>query len=358
MTARRRAIPVRILGAGPAGLAAAINLARAGFPVEVFEKRHDCGARFHGDLQGLENWSRPTDALDDLRRFNVQPSFEHHPFSTITQSNGRKTRTLHLGRPAFYLLRRGTVAGSLDQALKQQALSAGVEIRFRRREPPETADIVATGVGTEGVAAIAKGIVFTTDADDLAVGMFGDALAPFGYAYLLVAGGLGCLATVLFRDFSRAAAAFHEARTALLDRFPVRTAQETPFGGVGQFLMRPRFEVGGRLYVGEAAGLQDLLWGFGIRTAIESGALAAHSLISGEDYRRLAAERFLRRHRASIVNRFLWESCRWRNYSLIMAALQRFEVRMLHSFYNENPAQKLLYPLAAWYVRRRLRAGG
>ena len=57
--------PVRILGAGPAGLAAAINLAHAGFPVEVFEKRHDCGARFHGDLQGLENWSRPTDALDD-----------------------------------------------------------------------------------------------------------------------------------------------------------------------------------------------------------------------------------------------------------------------------------------------------
>ncbi len=348
------ATPVRILGAGPAGLAAAINLARAGFPVEVFEKRHECGARFHGDLQGLENWSRPTDVIDDLQRFHIEPTFEHHPFSTLTQSNGRKTRTLVFDRPAFYLLRRGVLAGSLDQSLKQQALNAGVRIHFRRRETLETADVVATGVDSKGVAAIAKGIVFTTDADDLAVGMFGNSLAPFGYAYLLVAGGIGCLATVLFTRFARAASCFHAARTALLDRFPVRVSQESPFGGVGQFLMRPRFQEGGRLFVGEAAGLQDLLWGFGIRTAIESGALAADSLITGSDYRRLAEERFLGRHRASIVNRFLWESCRWRNYSLVMAVLQRFHIRMLHTLYNEHPLQKLLYPLAAWYVRRRI----
>ncbi len=346
--------PVRILGAGPAGLAAAINLAHAGFPVEVFEKRHDCGARFHGDLQGLENWSRPTDVLDDLRRVHIEPTFEHRPFSTVTQSNGRTTRTLVLDRPAFYLLRRGILAGSLDQSLKQQALSAGVRIHFRRREPPETADIVATGVDSKGVAAIAKGIVFTTDADDLAVGMFGDALAPLGYAYLLVARGIGCLATVLFTRFARAASCFHAAKAALLDRFPVRVAQESPFGGVGQFLMRPRFQEGGRLYVGEAAGLQDLLWGFGIRTAIESGALAADCLIGGKDYRRLAKERFLRRHRASIVNRFLWEASRWRNYSLVMAVLPRFHVRMLYTLYNECLPQRILYPLAAWYVRRRI----
>jgi len=348
------ATSIRILGAGPAGLAAAINLARAGFPVEMFEKRHDCGARFHGDLQGLENWSRRTDVIDDLRRFNIEPSFDHQPFSTITQSNGRETCTLVLDRPAFYLLRRGVLAGSLDQSLKQQALSAGVRIHFRRREPPETVDIVATGVDSNGVAAIAKGIVFTTDADDLAVGMFGDALAPFGYAYLLVAGGIGCLGTVLFTRFVRAASCFHAARTALLDRFPVRVSRESPFGGVGQFLMRPRFQEGGRLFVGEAAGLQDLLWGFGIRTAIESGALAAESLIGGTDYRRLAEERFLHRHRASIVNRFLWEACRWRNYSLVMAVLPRFHVRMLYTLYNESLPQRILYPLAAWYVRRRI----
>ena len=42
---------IKIAGAGPAGLTAAINLAKAGYQVEVFEKNHDTGVRFHGDLQ-------------------------------------------------------------------------------------------------------------------------------------------------------------------------------------------------------------------------------------------------------------------------------------------------------------------
>ena len=40
----------------------------------------------------------------------------------------------------------------------------------------------------------------------------------------------------------------------------------------------------GRLYVGEAAGLQDPAWGFGLRYALESGALAARCLFEGTDY--------------------------------------------------------------------------
>jgi flavin-dependent dehydrogenase len=41
--------------AGPAGLAAALTLARAGVLTVVHEIRHDVGARFHGDFQGIEN---------------------------------------------------------------------------------------------------------------------------------------------------------------------------------------------------------------------------------------------------------------------------------------------------------------
>jgi hypothetical protein len=41
-----------------------------------------------------------------------------------------------------------------------------------------------------------------------------------------------------------------------------------------------------------------------------------------------------------------------------MAVLQRFHVRMLYTLYNECRPQKLLYPLAAWYVRRRIRRLG
>ena len=49
---------ITIAGAGIAGMTAAINLAKAGFEVEVKEMRSEVGARFDGDFQFLENWTR------------------------------------------------------------------------------------------------------------------------------------------------------------------------------------------------------------------------------------------------------------------------------------------------------------
>ena len=44
---------VKILGAGPAGLSAAINLAIEGYSVDVFEQKFDVGTRVKRNLQGL-----------------------------------------------------------------------------------------------------------------------------------------------------------------------------------------------------------------------------------------------------------------------------------------------------------------
>jgi phytoene dehydrogenase-like protein len=46
-----------VVGAGPAGLVAAITLARAGRPVRVLERRARVGGRFAGDFQGLAGWA-------------------------------------------------------------------------------------------------------------------------------------------------------------------------------------------------------------------------------------------------------------------------------------------------------------
>jgi flavin-dependent dehydrogenase len=67
---------IRILGAGVSGLTAAIMLSKAGREVEVYEKKRDVGMRFHGDLEGLENWSEKKDVLEEIREMGLDLNFE------------------------------------------------------------------------------------------------------------------------------------------------------------------------------------------------------------------------------------------------------------------------------------------
>jgi flavin-dependent dehydrogenase len=54
--------------------------------------------------------------------------------------------------------------------------------------------------------------------------------------------------------------------------------------GYGGFFNKNIFRQDKTSYVGEAASLQDLFWGFGMRNTITSGFLAAQSIINGTDY--------------------------------------------------------------------------
>jgi 2-polyprenyl-6-methoxyphenol hydroxylase-like FAD-dependent oxidoreductase len=71
--------PIEIAGAGPAGLAAAITLARAGRNVTVFEMQKEVGHRFGGDFQGLENWSTTEDVLTTLAASGLTTDFDAMP---------------------------------------------------------------------------------------------------------------------------------------------------------------------------------------------------------------------------------------------------------------------------------------
>ncbi|HQU34463.1 MAG TPA: NAD(P)/FAD-dependent oxidoreductase, partial [Thermoanaerobaculaceae bacterium] len=62
---------IRIAGGGLSGLAAAVQLARQGFEVEVFDRHRGGGGRFAGGWQVLENGSRDLDALDELRAMGL-----------------------------------------------------------------------------------------------------------------------------------------------------------------------------------------------------------------------------------------------------------------------------------------------
>lgn len=136
---------IKIAGASLAGLAAAINLAKAGIEVDVFEKRSDTGKRFHGDLQGLENWSSEANVLDLLSDMNLRVNFDCVPYLIQITTNGVKSRISTYDEPLCYLLKRGDIPGSLDQGLKDQALESGLSIHFSKTVSLEEADIIATG---------------------------------------------------------------------------------------------------------------------------------------------------------------------------------------------------------------------
>jgi flavin-dependent dehydrogenase len=346
---------ITILGAGPAGLTAAINLAGAGFAVRVYERQQDVGRLSAGDLEGLENWSSPLDVMEQLAGMGVTDDFLCRPIRRLTVFNGSRQWHFADDRPLFYLVKRGSAPDSLDTGLKRQALKSGVEILFGQSFPEEKGDIVAIGAKARYRFAIDRGITFKTDLQDTAIGLVNDRAAFKGYAYLLSAGGNCCICTCIFDRFSRLNSCLETAIDMLAKFCSFAKHDEQRVGGVGAFRLHPRFADGKRLYVGEAAGVQDLLWGFGMRTAMRSGYLAARSIIEGTDYTEAARKNFGDYLKAGVVNRFLWETLRFDDYRLIMTGLAsaRNQLSFLGSFYNYGVLQRLLYPFAVLTLRRR-----
>lgn len=349
---------IKIAGAGPSGLTAAINLAKAGYEVDVFEKRTDTGKRFHGDLQGLENWSEETNVLQELQGMNVNVNFDCDPFHELVITNGSNSRVSHYPeeKPLCYLVKRGVVPGSLDQGLKKQALEAGANLRFGQTIPLEEADIVATGPISKEIFAVDKGIVFQTSYKDTNVFLVNDDAAYKGYSYLLITKGYGCLCTVLFDKFERLDDCYETSKEMFAESMSFDIQDPVPVAGVGCFSTQNIYQKGNSYYVGEAAGLQDLMWGFGIRTAIKSGYLAARCIVNNEDYTAEATALFEARQKATMTSRFLWELARFNNYAIVVqdgankAAKKAFD---LSFFYNFGRLNRMIYPIARPFVRRR-----
>lgn len=347
---------VKIAGAGPAGLSAAINLAKAGYEVDVFEKNHDVGVRFHGDLQGLENWSREKDIIDELSEMNIKSTnFNFTGFKNLIISNGTRNWDFSCNRPAFYLVRRGNIEGSLDIGLKEQALESGVNLHFNKTLPEDMINIIATGPIKNELFAIANGKTFETDADDIALGVVNNHAAFNGYSYLLIADGYGCMCTVLFDRFKDAANCFKKTEIIISNLIDFKIRNPKKMAGLGCFSNKNIFNQQEKPYIGEAAGLQDLLWGFGMRNAITSGFLAAESIIKGTDYAETAKNYFNKKLKASVVNRFLWEKVGSRDYSFIVNRIHNStdSLKYLKSFYNFNLLQRIIYPFSLRYMKKR-----
>lgn len=344
--------PVTIVGAGLAGLACAIVLARAGRAVILREWHKTVGNRFHGDFQGLENWSDGRDVLDELRAAGLETSFEAHPVREGTAFDAwGKAYPVHGDRPLYYLVRRGGHGGSLEFSLLQQAIDAGADVRFGERVSDPTGSTVLA-IGPRTADAIAAGYVFETDRPDGNWIAFDDRLAPLGYAYLLIHAGRGTVASCMFTGFKRQAEHVERTLAFFRKKAGLEMRNPKPFGGFANFRLPRTALQGGHPVVGEQAGFQDALAGFGMRYALRSGILAARSLTEGTEYTRLWRRELLPLLRTGVSNRFIFNTIGARGRRWALRGLSRSDTAAkLGRLYRPSVLTRLVYPLAVWRYR-------
>jgi len=351
--------PVAIVGAGPSGIAAAIVLRRHGIPVRIYERHPAAGYRLSGDFQGLENWSTEGDVLDLLREIGIDINFLCIPFYGGTiHAPSRASARVSSERPIFYLVKRGAMPGSLDTGLREQAEFLGVEFLFNHRVQ-DFDGISIVGAGPAGADAVAVGKTFTTSGEDRAVVVFNDEIAPSGYAYLLVHDGCGTMATVLYRDFHRRRDYYERMVEFFRRASPLDIREEKRFGGYAAFFLRDTQVRHRRLYIGESAGFQDFLWGFGMRYALLSGFLAGRSIIEGADYDDLWKRELRPMLETSLINRYLIEIFGGAGYRFLARRLSIGNpCEFLRRHYNYSPWKHLLLPLAKFSLKGRTRIRG
>lgn len=298
--------PVKIMGAGLSGLAAATILARAGVEVHVHDVREDSGKRFDGDFQALENWSMDADFFDQLREWGFDPDeFKYTEFNEVDliHPDDEISKTFS-PKVAYRIVERGTSEHTIDQGFKRMAIAAGAKLQYKSRVKEEDCQIIACG--PKGTSAVAYGEIFKTKHPNHIAFQLNDKLAPGAYSYLIIIDGVGLICTCLWRKqkgtdrFLNETIAWYQEHYPDIDMEPIKRV-----GGKGDFTINKRYFQDDRYYVGESGGLQDFMWGFGMRMAVWSGYLAAQDILGKCNYEKEVRKQLMPYVRTSVANRFL-----------------------------------------------------
>lgn len=298
---------IGILGAGPAGLCAAINLAKRGENARVFERRAAPGMRFHPNLQGLRHVNEPPEKFMESLGIRSKIGYRHFSKGIICT----RKREIHLGISGGgampFVLRGGR--GSLEHALYCEAEKLGVEFEFNSQAKEKDVKIVASGMRHPPDAA-ALGTVFE-DTDfprDTYLVMFDDRYSPKGwYSYIVpISQDEIEFVTCVSREHIPDLAAIHAKAMAgrrIIRDFVAGKRKIASFGGAGAVRFPKSAIIGGKYYAGEAAGFQDPYMGFGIVYALRSGKIAADCLLDGSDYDAAWKKSFLHYFKKDIAYR-------------------------------------------------------
>ncbi len=305
MDLARENMEIRILGAGLAGLSAAINLASEGKDVVVFEKRADVGRHIRPNYQGL--LKTKGDPMGYLSSINLKPKFDLFRLKKAFFCTRKRDLDVVIKEPIDFVMRGGKT--SLEYGLHEQAKSMGVQFRFNQKRVPSHINIIATGHYRCDM--LAFGCVYD-DLDfpkDKFLYMHDDRFSPRGW-YLYVTPLpddsykiVNCTSWPYLKMTKKLYFRAIKERKILRDIVDDRKPKET-FGGFGGCDFPKSAMKGSTLLVGEAAGFQDPFRGFGMNYALESGYLAAQAIIQGTDYDRLWKDQFKSRIKTDLFRRY------------------------------------------------------
>jgi len=258
---------------------------------------------------------------------------------------------------AFRVVERGTASHTIDQAFKRMALESGVSIHYGVRRPPEDCDIVAAG--PKESSAVAYGEIFETTHRNIVAFQLNDKLAPGAYSYLIIIDGIGLICTCLWRKQRNSGRYLDETIAWYEQHYELNRKPIKRVGGKGDFGLPTKYMHEGRFYVGEAGGLQDFMWGFGMRYAITSGVLSAKAILGEFEYEKEVRNRLLPLVKASAINRFLMNRVGNRGFKMVANQWMRDQRRkgdglsFMRWLYKPGLVRRALWPIVKIGMLRR-----
>lgn len=184
-------------------------------------------------------------------------------------------------------------------------------------------------------------------------------IAPKGYAYLLVMNGIATVKSCQFQDFKQQNLYVERTIKAFARLLGLEMQEPIKHGGAGNFYLAQSVFSGNNPIIGEQAGFQDTLWGFGMRYAIRSGVMAAHDFIENSNYQQQWQQRLLPTQKASVVNRWFYSMMGNRGYSWALKYGSSHNAnKMLYKLYKPSFLKKTAYPLAKIWLDLKRKSSG
>ncbi|MFH1256815.1 MAG: NAD(P)/FAD-dependent oxidoreductase [Candidatus Diapherotrites archaeon] len=277
----------KIIGAGIAGLSAAIILAKGGERASVFEKNRAIGLNTGENIQAIRNYGPDYGQLQKFRKEGLDLNYTKPIYKITKYSPSGRKMEINSKEPLFYIFRRGEALTSFDSQLFEQAEDEGVKFQFKENKNLKNAEIVSSSSIFRNIAYYGVHFKDVTVQKDTILFFLNNEFAPHGYLGLIPYGkheasigevsfNLNANLPLLFERFLK--------ENMIISKIIENSSSADKFGGFTYANVPKTAEINKIKFIGSAAGFVDAARGFGVNYCLESAIAAAQSIINKTNY--------------------------------------------------------------------------